>query len=208
MALSNRGHTTIKVVQATHHQGDVKYGASRGIQCSCVSPISLSCTWLWNKFDLDSILGKGGQVFKIISKFRYLGMEDLYQELSVENCSINVKFLENKRGEIKPGTYLLSTTEIRNSFRNSFRNILLFVNNCVLGLIYLFDSYNKDENSNFSSFGTAVLPKCDTLHSMQSYIKSVYYNNSPLTLYFQVQFIKVDCTASTKNAIKFALKKQ
>ena len=135
-------------------------------------------------------------------------MEDLYQELSVENCSINVKFLENKRGEIKPGTYLLSTTEIRNSFRNSFRNILLFVNNCVLGLIYLFDSYNKDENSNFSSFGTAVLPKCDTLHSMQSYIKSVYYNNSPLTLYFQVQFIKVDCTASTKNAIKFALKKQ
>ena len=32
---------------------------------------------LWDKFDLDSILGKRSQLCKFIGKFRYLGMEDL-----------------------------------------------------------------------------------------------------------------------------------
>ena len=32
---------------------------------------------LWNKFDLDCILGKGDQVLKFTGKFRYLGTEDL-----------------------------------------------------------------------------------------------------------------------------------
>ena len=42
-------------------------------------------------------------------------MEDLPEEFSVENCSINVEFLENKTGEITAGAYLLSVVEIRNS---------------------------------------------------------------------------------------------
>ena len=44
MSLSIRHYTLIKVIQATHHQGDVRYGASRGIQCSCMSLISVSWT--------------------------------------------------------------------------------------------------------------------------------------------------------------------
>ena len=56
------------------------------------------------------------------------------------------------------------------------------VNNSALGLIwvsdsmYLFDSHSKDENNNLSSSGT-VLPKFDTLHSLENYIRSAYYNN-------------------------------
>ena len=66
MALSIRDCTIIKVVQATHHQGDIRFGASRGIQCWCKSLISGSWTLskspgLWDKFDLDFILGKGDQ---------------------------------------------------------------------------------------------------------------------------------------------------
>ena len=86
-----------------------------------MSLISVSWTLLKSpalcyKFDLDSILGKGDQLFKFISKFRYLAIEDLPQENFVtENCSINVKFLANKTGEITSGAYLLSITEIKNS---------------------------------------------------------------------------------------------
>ena len=47
---------------------------------------------MWNKFDLDCMLGKGDQLFKFMAKFRYLGMEDLQQEFLVENPSINVEF--------------------------------------------------------------------------------------------------------------------
>ena len=88
MSLSIRHYTLIKVIQATHHQDDVRYGASRGIQCLCMSLISVSWTsknkisWfkspgLWNQFDLDCILGKGDQLFKFVGKFRYLQVEDL-----------------------------------------------------------------------------------------------------------------------------------
>ena len=72
----------------------------------------LSVSWtlfkspgLWNKFDLDCILGKD-QLFKLIGKFRYLMVEDLPQEFMIENCPINVELLENKKGEITAGTYL------------------------------------------------------------------------------------------------------
>ena len=70
----------------------------------------MSVTWtlfrspgLREIFDLDSILGKGDQLFRFIGNFRYLGMEDLIQELLVENSSINVEFLENNTGNYSWG---------------------------------------------------------------------------------------------------------
>ena len=61
---------------------DIRYGTSTGIQCPCMSLISVSWALfkspgLWDKFNLDSILGKGEQLLELIGKFRYLGMEDL-----------------------------------------------------------------------------------------------------------------------------------
>ena len=55
---------------------------------------------LWDEFKLDCIRGKEGLLFKYIGKFRYLGMEDLSQEVLIENCSVNIELLENKPGEI------------------------------------------------------------------------------------------------------------
>ena len=46
MALSIRDYTIIKVVQATHLQGDIRYGASRAVQCSCVFLVSVNWTYL------------------------------------------------------------------------------------------------------------------------------------------------------------------
>ena len=74
--------------------------------------------------------------------------------------------------------------------------------------VYLFDFHSKDENDNLSSSGTAVLPKLDTLHSLKNYVWLVYYDTFPLTLYCQVKFIKVDCTANANKATKFELKKE
>ena len=93
MVLSIRDYTIIKVVQATHHQGDVRYDSSRGIQCSCMSLMSITWTLfrspgLWDKF--DSILGKGIICLNLLENFRYLGMEDLTKEFLVENFAINV----------------------------------------------------------------------------------------------------------------------
>ena len=42
-------------------------------------------------------------------------MEHLLQEFLIKNFSINVDFVENKKGEITAGAYLLQTVQIRNS---------------------------------------------------------------------------------------------
>ena len=166
-----------------------------------------------NKLNLGGILGKGDQLFKSLGKFRYLGMEDLPQEFFLKGFAVNVQFLEIKTGEITAEEYLLYIVEIVNGVQQIGTGALLIVNNYILGIwgndsIYLFDSHSKDENGNVSSSGTAVLFKFDTLLSLENYIRSVYYNAYPLTLYFQIQSIKVDCTVNTRTAIKCSLRKE
>ena len=136
MSLSIMDYT----VQASHHQSDVRYGASRAIEYSCMSLISVSRTLfkypgLWNKVDLDCIFGKGDQLFKFVRKIRYLGVEDLAQEFMTKNCPIYFELLENKTGEITIGAYLLSIAEIVSSAQQTGTGPLLIVNNYILDVI-------------------------------------------------------------------------
>ena len=95
MALSNFDTRIIKVVQATHQQVDIRYEMSRGIQCSCMSLMSVCWTLLslWVSFGLECMLQKWNVLFKSLNNYRCLGMEDLPQEFFIENSSINVEFL-------------------------------------------------------------------------------------------------------------------
>ena len=107
------------MVQATHHQGDLKYVVYRGKQCSCMALVVVTWTLfrlpvMWDNFDLDCILSKGDQLFNFIGKIRYLGMEDLPHRFLVENSSINVEFLESKAGKSTAWTCLISISEIVN----------------------------------------------------------------------------------------------
>ena len=127
---------------------------------------------------------------------------------------MSVEFLENKTGEITAGAYLLSIAEIVNIAQQIGTGALCIANNYILGLIwgndsiYPFDSHSKDQYGNISSSGTAVLLKFDTLFSLENYIKSVYHNTYPLTLYFRAQFMKAHCTENAKIAVKSLLKKE
>ena len=59
-----------------------------------------------------------------------------------------------------------------------------------------------------SATGTAVLLKFDLLQSLENYIKPVCYSNYPMTLYFQVQFLKLKCNENAKSTIKNTLKSE
>ena len=72
----------------------------------------------------------------------------------------------------------------------------------------ILDSHGKDENDNLSSSGTAGLLKFDRLHSLENYLRFDYCNIFSPTLYFQVQFIKVQCIAIAKGVIKYELKRE
>ena len=77
----------MKIVQVTCHQGDIRYGMSRGIQCSCMSFISVCWTLfksasIWDSFDLDCILQKGDLWFKSLNITDILGWKT-YQEFFI-----------------------------------------------------------------------------------------------------------------------------
>ena len=93
---------------------------SKGIQCSCMSLMSVCWTlfkslfnYLWDSFDLDCILQKGDLLLKSLNNYRYLGMEDLPQEFFTENSSVNVEFLNIRTVEITAVAYLVSITVLR-----------------------------------------------------------------------------------------------
>ena len=144
MGLSNFDSRIMKIVQATYHQGDARYGMSRGIQCSYMSLMSVCWTLLksasiWDSFEslVGCILQKGDLLFKSLSNYRYLGMEDLPQEFFIENSSINVEFLNNRTGEITTGAYLVSITEIVSDCPQIGTGALLIINNYILGLLWV-----------------------------------------------------------------------
>ena len=58
----------------------------------------------------------------------------------------------------------------------------------------------------WSSIGTAVLVKFDSLKSLENYVKSVHYSNWLSTFYFHVQFSKLKCTENVKSTVTRALK--
>ena len=129
-------------------------------------------------------------MFKSVNNHRYLGVENLPQEFFIENSSINIEFLNNRTGEITVGAYLMSITEIVSDSQQIGAGALLIIANYILGLlwgnrcVFPFDSHSKDEIGRMSGAGTAVLLRFDSLHSLENYIKSVYYSNYSMALYF------------------------
>ena len=87
MALLKLGRAT-KIAQATHHQGGIHYGATAGIQCSCISLMSvcwstfISAT-MWDGTDLDMILGNGDRLLKSLNLYRSLGVDDLPRSVDI-----------------------------------------------------------------------------------------------------------------------------
>ena len=70
---SSRNYVFKKVVQASHHQDNSKYGESAGMHCTSnayfVSFFPIKSIDIWKTFDLDYIL-KQGEYLKMLAYFR------------------------------------------------------------------------------------------------------------------------------------------
>ena len=148
----------------------------------------------WDLLDLDPILQKRGNFVKCIITFRNVGVGDLPHEFLIEHW-----------------VYLVSINEIISCWEQVRNGALLIVNNYFLGFylnqyFYLFDSYIKVKNGNKSAAGTTVLLTFESCSSLENYIRSVWYANYPMTLYFQIQCNGVNCTVTTTNAFRSSIK--
>ena len=158
---------------------------------------SFKSTSICDSFDLDYILQKGDLLIQSLSDYRYLGKDDSPQKFFYKYFSINAEFLSNRTGEITAEIYLVILSDGQE-----------IINNYIFGLLsgklclFLFDSHRKDEIERTSATGTAVFLKFDSLQALENYIISVYYSNYPMTLHFEVPFLKEKCTENKKSTIK------
>ena len=94
-----------KIVQGTHHQGDIHYGTTADIQYLCISLMAVCWSLIksisrWDSNDIDRTLRKGDVLFKSLNKFKLLRIEDLSTKMEIYRHFIDIALLENKTGEI------------------------------------------------------------------------------------------------------------
>ena len=91
MVLSNFDTMIIKVVQVNHHQGHIRCGISRGIQCSCMSPRLVVFSWKNHPIPRDGWHIYFTQYF--FMEIRYLPEEfmvrKLLKNISFSNCDFS-----------------------------------------------------------------------------------------------------------------------
>ena len=131
---------TYQIIQGTHHQGDIRYGTNTIIQYFCISLIAVSWSLIksiskWDSNHLDRILGKGGELFKSLNKFKLIGVEDSPTKLEIYSHSIDIALSENRTGEITSSTYLTSMGDIVSYCSNLGNGALLIVNDYALGIV-------------------------------------------------------------------------
>ena len=84
-AESNPGPRTYiikKTIQASHHQGHVRYGRSGGMQCTSNAYLAIIFSTIknintWKLIDLDYILEQGDRVFKDVGVNQALAVDEL-----------------------------------------------------------------------------------------------------------------------------------
>ena len=137
------------------------------------------------------ILENGDRLFKSMNQYRLLEVDDLPRTVDIYSYPVDIFSLDNKTGEIKLNTYLVSLKEIIESCLNIGSGALLIISGYIFGLIwgkecvYLFDSHSNDYEGNISQNGSTILMKFETLDDLQDYIKLIYYNSQHhKTLYF------------------------
>ena len=98
---SNPGPDFYKVVTGTFHQGDMKFGQTAVIQCTCHSFFAIAWSTvrkvtIWKGLDLDNVLNNGDQLFKSLNKQTVLSADELPNKIDIHGQCLNVRKLCNQ----------------------------------------------------------------------------------------------------------------
>ena len=105
-AAVNVPYVPLATIQATFHQGNDKFGETKGIQCSCISLFGIIFSAFkniarWTCHDLEYIIEQGDGLYKTTGRSDYLSSTELPQEITVENLQVNIDLDANYFGILK-----------------------------------------------------------------------------------------------------------
>ena len=199
---SNPGPPTreiLKTVSGNFNQGHLKFGATAGIQCACNALYAICFSIvkkvsIWKSFDLDYILENGDETFKTVGISRAMELNELPRNLTIENCSVTVEFLDNQFGLLGYGNLFDGHTSCDTGNGLIFTTCgfcfsLIWSKNC----IFLFDSHSRDQNGHFVDDSFSVLLSFQTLSHVERFIRNVYSKQLQAfsETQYQIQYIRV-----------------
>ena len=179
-------HLPASVIEATFHQGNDKFGSTKGIQCSCISLFCVSFSAFknisrWSSHDLEYVIEQGDALYKATGSVEFLSCPDLPRELEIENVNVQIDFLHaNYFGFLHYGSNCLSEVISNLSENHDHTGILFFCNGYTFSIIsgsrfiYLIDSHSRNQLGEPVSDGNAVILKFDNVVTVAAYIKYIY----------------------------------
>ena len=90
-----------KSVQASHHQGHLKYRESAGMQCTSNAYFSIAYSLIkkpsiWKSWDLDYVLEQGDILLKSVGIGQPLAVDELPINFKIENFELNGVMLDHE----------------------------------------------------------------------------------------------------------------
>ena len=195
-----------KVAQASHHQGDIRYGSdSAGKQCTtnayfAIIFSSIKRVSLWKSFDRDYVLEQGDKIFKKVWEdkklYEYLAVDELPLNFPLEGTNVSARKLLHES---------LLFAEKNNLFEN-YRHYsesdrgngaIFTCGGYSVGTIwsennvFLFDSHSWNTYDLHKLNAQTVLLSFSTLSSSNNYIKSFYEisSNTSSETQYDLQYI-------------------
>ena len=193
--MSNLPH---KVVQGSFHQGDLKYGYTAGIQCSCNTLVSICFSKFkeieyWKFYDLDFILDEGDKNFKQLGLTEYPYVDQFPKVVFIEEHDCNIEF------ELHDGEFTIDNIAINFISKETLLQhcgaILIIREYCISVMFhginfFVFDSHSKDALGNYNANGKSILMQFYSIKNIKNYVRKTYANDS--SCYFQVIYVKTD----------------
>ena len=197
-------YTILKLVKASYHQGNTRFGSKAGTQCACNSLFAL--VWsiirkvsLWNTNDLNYILDMGNSLYSKLNLDRPLSINDLPSSVNTGMCDIYVEMLENETGCLSIHNQSNFLQDMRKKCVSG-DGLLFIIHGYTFSVLwnkrnyFLFDPHSRDEEGAIVPNGTCVLLKFSSLSQLQKYIFEIYFplNTQPSeVLLFEAQFVSL-----------------
>ena len=147
----------LKFVQGNFNQGDERFHESRGIQCSCMTIVSICMTkvrkpTIWKELDLDFVLTQGDNLFKSTGINRMLYSDELPKVFDLENSKFVIEFPRTDDKFISDEGKLAKFIDKDFFFLSEISGAIIFLKDYCISVLkekkslFVFDSHSRDKN--------------------------------------------------------------
>ena len=196
-------YNIVRSVQAGFHQGHETFGATKGIQCSCISLFSVCFSVFksvsaWNKNDLEYVLEKGDLVYKAQNSITFLSVPELPTTLVIEDFPLTLNFGADRFGFLHRGSNCISELILNLSLPQLSHGILLFCKSYCFSIIikndqiFVVDSHSRDADGKPCASGAAIILQFCNIYDVALFIKDLYLNQNEPQCQYEIQYIFVE----------------